>query len=61
MFFFGLTLTSCSAHTHTVAEKLKKQGRELAEEQNDCEEVEDEQGNTYSRKTYDMMKRQGLL
>jgi splicing factor 3A subunit 3 len=44
-----------------VADKLKKQGRALAEEQGDAEEVEDEHGNTYSRKTYEMMKRQGLL
>ncbi|KDN53446.1 hypothetical protein K437DRAFT_253142 [Tilletiaria anomala UBC 951] len=44
-----------------LADKLKKQGRALAEEQGDAEEVEDEHGNTYSRKTYDMMKRQGLL
>lgn len=44
-----------------MAEKLKKQGRELAEEQYETEEVEDDEGNAYSRKTWEMMKRQGLV
>ncbi|MCO5565700.1 hypothetical protein L7F22_019374 [Adiantum nelumboides] len=44
-----------------LADKLKKQGKIAADEQGDAEEVEDEQGNTYSRKTYELLKRQGLI
>lgn len=44
-----------------LADKLKKQGKVVAEEQGDAEEVEDEHGNTYTRKTYDLLKRQGLI
>lgn len=44
-----------------LAEKLRQQGRALTDEQYDAEEVEDEAGNAYSRKTYEMMRRQGLL
>lgn len=57
----------------TLAEKLKRQAREGAggtEARNtaghsaapgDVEEVEDEQGNTYSRRDYELLKRQGLI
>lgn len=44
-----------------LAEKLKKQGKIAADEQGDAEEVEDEHGNTYSRKTFELLKRQGLI
>lgn len=44
-----------------LAEKLKRQGKTAAEEQGDAEEVEDEHGNTYTRKTYELLKRQGLI
>lgn len=44
-----------------LAEKLKRQGKLAAEERDDAEEVEDEHGNTYTRKTYDLLKRQGLI
>ncbi|PWN34233.1 uncharacterized protein FA14DRAFT_161694 [Meira miltonrushii] len=44
-----------------LADKLKKQGKIVADEQGDAEEVEDEHGNTYSRKTYELLKRQGLI
>ncbi|KAK0532568.1 Pre-mRNA-splicing factor sap61 [Tilletia horrida] len=44
-----------------LAERLKKQGRQLAEEQGEAEEVEDEYGNTYTKKTYELLKRQGLI
>ncbi|KAL9933727.1 hypothetical protein V8E36_007385 [Tilletia maclaganii] len=44
-----------------LAERLKKQGRQQAEEQGEAEEVEDEYGNTYTKKTYELLKRQGLI
>ncbi|EPQ30477.1 uncharacterized protein PFL1_02003 [Pseudozyma flocculosa PF-1] len=44
-----------------LADKLKKQGKLQAEQDGDAEEVEDEHGNTYTRKTYELLKRQGLL
>ncbi|UZJ55514.1 hypothetical protein CBS101457_004834 [Exobasidium rhododendri] len=43
-----------------LAEKLKRQGKVAAEEQ-EAEEVEDEHGNTYTKKTYELLKRQGLI
>jgi splicing factor 3A subunit 3 len=43
-----------------LAEKLKKQGKKMAEEQ-EAEEVEDEHGNTYTKKTYELLRRQGLI
>ncbi|PWN52472.1 hypothetical protein IE53DRAFT_405134 [Violaceomyces palustris] len=44
-----------------LAEKLKRQTKTSQEETGDAEEVEDEQGNTYTRKTYELLKRQGLI
>ena len=44
----------------TLAEKLKRQGKITAEEQ-EAEEVEDEHGNAYTKKTYELLKRQGLI
>ncbi|KAN0064891.1 Pre-mRNA-splicing factor sap61 [Thecaphora frezii] len=44
-----------------LADKLKRQGKLEAEQDGDAEEVEDEYGNTYSKKTYELLKRQGLL
>ncbi|SPO31525.1 related to RNA splicing factor PRP9 [Ustilago trichophora] len=45
-----------------LAEKLRKQGKmEQSEAGVDAQEVEDEHGNTYTKKTYDLLKRQGLI
>ncbi|KAL4399087.1 Pre-mRNA-splicing factor Sap61 [Malassezia pachydermatis] len=44
-----------------LAEKLKQQKRVETVDEDDTIEVEDEQGNAYTRKTYDLLKRQGLL
>lgn len=45
-----------------LAEKLRKQGKMEASEAGwEGMEVEDEQGNTYTKKTYDLLKRQGLI
>ena len=45
-----------------LADKLRKQGKmEASEAGMDAQEVEDEHGNTYTKKTYDLLKRQGLI
>lgn len=45
----------------TVAEKLKREGRNEIFEQETMEELEDEEGNVYNRKTYEDLKKQGLI
>ena len=44
-----------------VAEKLKREGRNEIFEQETMEELEDEEVNVYNRKTYDDLKKQGLI
>lgn len=44
-----------------VAEKLKQEGRHEIFEQETTEELEDEEGNVYNRKTYEDLKKQGLI
>jgi splicing factor 3A subunit 3 len=44
-----------------VAERLKREGRHEIFEQETMEELEDEEGNVYNRKTYDDLKKQGLI
>jgi len=44
-----------------LAEKLKNQGRQDALSVETMEEIEDEEGNVYNRKTYEDLKRQGLI
>ena len=44
-----------------VAEKLKREGRNGIFEQETMEELEDEEGNVYNRKTYEDLKKQGLI
>lgn len=62
--FHGVTSIEDAMH---LAEKLRKQGKEGAAanaaggSSKDIEEVEDENGNTYSRKDYELLKRQGLI
>ena len=46
---------------HPVAEKLKREGRGEITEQETMEELEDDEGNVYNRKTYDDLKKQGLI
>jgi hypothetical protein len=48
-------------HTRVVADRLKKEGRHEIFEQETMEELEDEEGNVYNRKTYDDLKKQGLI
>ena len=46
---------------YAVAEKLKREGRNEIFEQETMEELEDEEGNVYNRKTYEDLKKQGLI
>jgi splicing factor 3A subunit 3 len=50
----------CSC-VHAVAERLKREGKHEIFEQETMEELEDEEGNVYNRKTYDDLKKQGLI
>ena len=54
-------LLSRSDATTPVAEKLKREGRNEIFEQETMEELEDEEGNVYNRKTYEDLKKQGLI
>ena len=44
-----------------VAEKLKQEGRHEIFEMETMEELEDEDGNVYNRKTYEDLKKQGII
>jgi splicing factor 3A subunit 3 len=46
---------------YIVAEKLKQEGRHEIFEQETMEELEDDEGNVYNRKTYEDLKKQGLI
>jgi hypothetical protein len=63
-----LLVSSFSPHTQLwltrgslVAERLKREGRLEINEQETMEELEDDEGNVYNRKTYDDLKNQGLI
>jgi len=45
----------------SLAEKLKREGKNEIFEQETMEELEDEDGNVYNRKTYEDLKKQGLI
>lgn len=45
----------------SVAEKLKREGRHEIFEQETMEELEDDEGNVYNKKTYEDLKKQGLI
>ncbi|KDE06554.1 hypothetical protein MVLG_03201 [Microbotryum lychnidis-dioicae p1A1 Lamole] len=44
-----------------LAEKLKQEGKQEIQQVELTEELEDDEGNVYNRKTYEDLKRQGLL
>jgi len=44
-----------------LAEKLKREGRSEILEQETMEELEDDDGNVYNRKTYEDLRKQGLI
>lgn len=45
----------------TVAEKLKREGRQEITAMDKAEEFEDEEGNVYDKRTYEQLQRQGLI
>ncbi|KAJ7639013.1 hypothetical protein FB45DRAFT_418383 [Roridomyces roridus] len=45
----------------SLAEKLKQEGRHEIFEQETMEELEDDEGNVYNRKTYEDLKKQGII
>jgi len=45
----------------SLAEKLKQEGRHEIFENETMEELEDDEGNVYNRKTYEDLKKQGLI
>ena len=57
--FYEKTLIPC--YILLVAEKLKREGKNEIFEQETMEELEDEEGNVYNRKTYEDLKKQGLI
>lgn len=44
-----------------MAEKLKQEGRKEMTQIETTEELEDDEGNVYNRKTYEDLKKQGLI
>jgi len=44
-----------------LAEKLKQEGRQEIFQNETMEEMEDEEGNVYNRKTYEDLKKQGII
>ncbi|KAJ3822435.1 hypothetical protein F5880DRAFT_1574718 [Lentinula raphanica] len=44
-----------------LAEKLKQEGKHEVYEQETMEELEDDEGNVYNRKTYEDLKKQGII
>lgn len=60
-YFFSLERPLILYHLLLVAEKLKREGRNEIFEQETMEELEDEEGNVYNRKTYEDLKKQGLI
>jgi len=59
--WFALTALKGWQRHKLVAEKLKQEGRHEIFEQETMEEFEDDDGNVYNRKTYEDLKKQGLI
>ena len=59
--------TMCPLHNLTrlygfpVAEKLKQEGRQEIFQNETMEEMEDDEGNVYNKKTYEDLKKQGII
>lgn len=58
---FGTHLSRDSSLVISVAERLKQEGRQEIFTQETMEELEDDEGNVYNKKTYDDLKKQGLI
>jgi splicing factor 3A subunit 3 len=55
-------LSTYCLHSHfVVAERLKQEGRQEIFQNETMEELEDEEGNVYNKKTYEDLKKQGLI
>jgi splicing factor 3A subunit 3 len=50
-----------TSNTGTVADKLNQEGRNENLEQETMEELKDDEGNVYNRKTYEDLKKQGII
>jgi splicing factor 3A subunit 3 len=61
LFLFALIVILLTCFFCLVAEKLKQEGRHEIFEQETMEELEDDEGNVYNRKTYEDLKKQGLI
>lgn len=44
-----------------MAEKLKQEGRQEMFSNETTEELEDDEGNVYNKKTYEDLKKQGII
>ena len=44
-----------------MAERLKQEGKQEIFQNETMEELEDEEGNVYNKKTYEDLKKQGLI
>jgi splicing factor 3A subunit 3 len=58
---YGVCAVPVLMHIPAVAERLKREGKHEIFEEETMEELEDEEGNVYNRKTYDDLKKQGLI
>ena len=52
--------TNCH-FSHLVAQRLKQEGRKEIFDQETMEELEDDEGNVYNKKTWEDLKKQGLI
>lgn len=59
--FYSLPLGTHGPLLLSVAEKLKREGKQEIFQQETMEELEDDEGNVYDRKTYNDLKKQGLI
>lgn len=54
-------LSAATEVRFSVAERLKQEGRQEIFQNETMEELEDEEGNVYNKKTYEDLKKQGLI
>lgn len=59
--FSQRTISLTNAFYHSVAEKLKQEGKHEIFQNETMEELEDDDGNVYNRKTYEDLKKQGII
>lgn len=59
--FFLFLIAAKYSFLYAVAEKLKQEGKHEVFEQETMEELEDDEGNVYNKKTYEDLKKQGII